>query len=164
MTTVTEKLQELLTEKFAEPEFAHLFVTEIQTLPQGIVHIFMDSDTGVSLDHCVVISRFLEEKLDENGWLGDDYTLEVSSPGIDTPLRDRRQYPKNIGREVSVKTKDDYKNVKGTLKTVSDNGVMVEYEERIPIEGKPKAKKRITVQKELAWDNIEYTTVKISFK
>lgn len=161
---VQEFIQSALQEKFAEPEYAHLFLVEIEVLPTRIVHVFVDGDQGIGLDECVRISRYLEAKLDESALLGDDYTLEVSSPGVGSPMRLWRQFPKNIGRELSVKLKDEAKHAKGILKEVREDSLLLEYEEKIPVEGKKRAKKKIQIQTQVAKDAIEFATVKISFR
>lgn len=160
---LVEKLQELLDIKFQEEAFQHLFLIEIKQAPGDVIDIFIDSDTGVMFQHCVRVSRYLEEHIEENEWLGEKYTLNVSSAGIEAPLKLKRQYVKNIGREVSVDLKDDHKNLKGELTTVTEENITVVYEEKVKIEGKKK-KELITVTKEVPFDNINKTTVKVSFK
>lgn len=163
MMALVEKLQELLDIKFQEEAFQHLFLIEIKQAPGDVIDIFIDSDTGVMFQHCVRVSRYLEEHIEENEWLGEKYTLNVSSAGIEAPLKLKRQYVKNIGREVSVDLKDDHKNLKGELTTVTEENITVVYEEKVKIEGKKK-KELITVTKEVPFDNINKTTVKVSFK
>jgi ribosome maturation factor RimP len=163
MMALVEKLQELLDIKFQEETFQHLFLIEIKQAPDDVIDIFIDSDTGVMFQHCVRVSRYLEEHIEENEWLGEKYTLNVSSAGIEAPLKLKRQYVKNIGREVSVDLKDDHKNLKGELTAVTEENITVVYEEKVKIEGKKK-KELITVTKEVPFDNINKTTVKVSFK
>lgn len=61
------------------------------------------SGDGITVDHCTQVSRMLEEWLDEVGFLGENYVLEVSSPGIERPIRWLRHWEENVGREVKVK-------------------------------------------------------------
>jgi len=164
MMTLTEKLEELLQQKFEEPEFTHLFLVEIKQHPNNTVNVFIDSDTGVMFQHCVRISRYLENAIEEAGWLGEKYTLEVSSPGIDKPLTMRRQYQKNIGREVSVALLDDHVNAKGKLIELKEESLVLEYEDKVLVDGSKKKKKKVTLQREILFSNIKHTTVKISFK
>ena len=163
MMALVEKLQELLDIKFQEEAFQHLFLIEIKQAPGDVIDIFIDSDTGVMFQHCVRVSRYLEEHIEENEWLGEKYTLNVSSAGIEAPLKLKRQYVKNIGREVSVDLKDDHKNLKGELTAVTEDNITVVYEEKVKIEGKKK-KELITITKEVPFNNINKTTVKVSFK
>lgn len=163
MISLTEKLTELLIQKFQEAEFSHLFLVELKQLPGNVIEVYLDSDTAVHFNHCTKISRFLESHLDENGWLGEEYTLDVSSAGVGAPLKFKRQYVKNIGREVSVEVKDDHKNVKGILTEVKDDSIVVEYEEKVTVEGRKK-KELMLIKKEVPFENIKNTIVTISFK
>jgi ribosome maturation factor RimP len=159
---LTAKLEELLKQKFEEEEYQHLFVVEVKHLPGDKINVFIDSDTGLQLDHCATISRFLESEIEENGWLGEKYTLDVSSPGVDNPLKLKRQYHKNIGREVSVELEDTHKHIKGVLTEVNDEFITVELEEKVRLEGKKK-KEWVTTRHEVPFDQIKKTIVKISF-
>jgi ribosome maturation factor RimP len=68
-----------------------------------MIWIFVESGKGnVSLDRCAEISKELNFLLDASGWHGKKYTLNVSSPGLDRPLRDIRQYHSNLGRKARV--------------------------------------------------------------
>lgn len=162
MQTLTAKLQELLNKKFEEEEFNHLFVVEIKHLPGDKINVFIDSDTGLQLDHCALISRLLEQEIEENEWLGEKYTLDVSSPGVDNPLKLKRQYYKNIGRELSVQIEDSHKHLKGTLVKVEEDFIVLENEEKVRVEGKKK-KEWVTTQEEIPFNQIKKTVVKISF-
>lgn len=163
MISLTEKITELLEQKFQEEEFNHLFLVEINQKPKSVIEVFLDSDDSVKYEHCIKVSRFLEEHLDSNGWLGEAYTLDVSSAGIGSPLKLKRQYVKNIGRNVSVELVDDHKHIKGTLATVNENSIIIEYQEKVQIEGKKK-KELQTIKKEVLFDNIKNTIITISFK
>ncbi len=162
MVLLTEKLTDLLEEKFREEEFNHLFLIEIKQLPGDSIQVFLDSDTGVKYEHCIKVSRFLEEHIESEGWLGEKYTIDVSSAGIGVPLKKRRQYLKNIGRKVSVELVDDHKHLKGVLVEVNEESIVVEYEEKVRIEGRKK-KRLVSIKKEVAFDNIKNTIITISF-
>ncbi len=161
MTTVPEQLEALLIKKFETEEFQHLFLVEIKQSGDKI-QVFIDSDNAVLFEHCVQISRYLESAIEENNWLGEKYTLDVSSAGVGAPLVLHRQYKKNIGRTLSVDVKDDHKNVKGILTEVHDDSIVISYEEKVRVEGKKK-KELIQVNKQIALDNINKAVVKITF-
>lgn len=161
--SAVEQITELLNQKFAEPEFEKFFLVSVETLPNDIIHIFLDKDDGLNLDECALLSRFVEQKIEENQWLGESYTLEVSSPGLSRPLLMHRQYRKNVGRELSVELKDTHVGVKGKLTEVKENSIVISYTERITLEGSKK-KKNIDVQQEILLDNIKKALVKPSFK
>ncbi len=158
-----EQITELLNQKFAEAEFEKFFLVGIETLPNDIIHIFLDKDDGINLDECALLSRLVEQKIEENQWLGESYTLEVSSPGLNRPLLSLRQYRKNIGRELSVEIKDSHVPAKGKLSAVKENSIVVSYTERITLEG-TKKKKNIEVQQEILLENIKKALVRASFK
>jgi ribosome maturation factor RimP len=162
MVSLTDKLAALLEEKFEEEEFSHLFLIEIKQLPGDLIQVFLDSDTGVKYEHCVKISRYLEEHIESKGWLGEKYTIDVSSAGLGVPLKKRRQYLKNIGRKVSVELIDDHKHLKGVLVEVNEGSIVVEYEEKVRIEGRKK-KRLVNIKKEVAFDIIKNTIIAISF-
>ena len=154
------KIEALLAEKFKEEEFEDCFIVDIN-LPKGNrVEIFLDSDSAMTFAKCQKISRYLEAIIDEENWLGEKYTLEVSSPGIDRPLKFLRQYKKNIGRTVAINLNSG-EDFSGTLLTAADEKITIEYKERIK-EGKKK--KTVITQKEIPLADIKKTIVKVSFK
>lgn len=103
-----------------------LFLVDIELKgSQGnrIVWIFVESEHGnVSLDACAEVSRELEFLLDAAGWRGKKYTLNVSSPGLDRPLKDIRQYVNNLGRKATVIYEKSGENVQEEGKLVSADG------------------------------------------
>jgi len=105
-------------------------------------------------------SRMVEAVLDEEQWLGEKYMLDVSSAGVGKPLKFTRQYVKNIGRTVEVKTHDGEK-VKGVLTAANDEQIVVTYDERVK-EGKKK--KKITVNREISMESVKETKIKVSFQ
>ncbi len=156
---ISAQLTQLLETKFQEEEFADCFIIEIKSLQNKRVEIYVDSDSGITFKKCQQLSRYLEAEIDEKGWLGEKYTLEVSSPGITRPLKFARQYPRNIGRKLEVKQLEgDTKT--GTLIEVDDKQITLESKQRIK-EGKKK--KTVIVQDIIPFDNIKETKVKITF-
>lgn len=155
-TMQTDSLRELAEQLLGDA--AH-FVVDVRLLPaQGAtrVQVLVDGDQGISIDDCARLSRQLSAALDERGFGDDRYTLEVSTPGVDQPLRLLRQYRKNIGRTVKVVMHDKTK-WKGPLLAVSDSAIVMRHTEG---EGKKKTEKEVT----LSLDQIEKTLVQISFK
>ena len=152
------KITELLNKKFQEEEFEDCFIVEI-VLNNKKLNVFIDCDSGVTFEKCRKLSRYLESYIDEEGWLGEKYTLEVSSPGIGRPLVLARQYKKNIGRKVEV-SRHEGKAEEGKLIAVNDETIVIEYKQRIK-EGKKK--KTEIVQSEISFQDIKKTIVKITF-
>lgn len=155
---IEQKIPELLKEKFKEEEFSDFFLVDLNVGINNKVEVFVDSDSSVTFEKCRKISRYLESFIDEEGWLGPKYILEVSSPGIGRPLKFLRQYHKNIGRKVEVKTTEA--KHKGQLVAVSEDTITLENEERVKV-GKKKVKQKVLT--EIPFAEIEKTIVKISF-
>ncbi len=155
-----EKIIDLLEEKFTEPDFVKCFWLDVKLLPNKKLEVFIDSDDGVTFDTCRRISRYLESFIDEEQWLGEKYTLEVSSPGTDRPLQLPRQYNKHIGRKLEVKTTEGEK-YEGRLTEVTAKEITLTYKVRRK-EGKKKVTEEMNTS--IPFANIEKAKVKISFK
>lgn len=156
---VESKIASLLDEKFQEEGFTDCFLIEVKLHAGNKLEVFIDSDTGITFEKCQKISRYLEPHLDEERWLGDDYVLDVSSPGISRPLKLRRQYPRNIGRQVEASLRDGSKK-EGLLLAVNDEGITIEEKMRVK-EGK--RRKTLVIQTKIPFEDIKKTVVKISF-
>jgi ribosome maturation factor RimP len=157
---LTERIAQLLEEKYAADEmFADCYTVEIELKPGHKLYIFADSDSGLSLEKCQKLSRHVEHQLDENGWLGDTYGLEVSSPGIDRPLKFPRQYAKNIGRTLAVRLLDKTEH-QATLKSADDAQIILT-QTVVERDGKKKIKKE--VETAIPYAHIEKAVVKLAF-
>ncbi|MFW5700321.1 MAG: ribosome maturation factor RimP [Cyclobacteriaceae bacterium] len=117
------------------------------------VKILLDGDQGITIDDCAKISRSISGWMDEENLFSGKYTLEVSSPGVDHPLKLRRQYYKNLGRRVKAYLTDGTE-VEGVLTTVNENRIVVEQ----------KLKKKEKKMVEIPFENLEKVKVLISFK
>lgn len=156
---IEEKIGVLVKEKFQEEDWQDCFLVEVKQHGNHKLEIFIDSDTGITFDKCRKVSRHLEAVLDEKLWLGEKYTLDVSSPGITRPLKLKRQYQKNIERKMEVKLVEKGKE-EGILKRVSDTGIVLEKKQRVKV---GKKKKTEVVETEIPFDQIKEAKVKISF-
>jgi ribosome maturation factor RimP len=123
--------------------------------PQKVL-VVIDSDKGVTIDECAHLSRELSKAFDETQLFTNSYMLEVSTPGLDQPLRLKRQYRKNIGRGIRV-VKTGQQFLEGKLIEVTDDLIRVEQEI-----GTGKAKEKVTI--EVPFSDIDKTFVLISFK
>src|SRR5436190_11002020 len=95
-----------------------IFLVSIKIKPTNNIKIYLDADGGLGIEKCIKINRALYKIMDEMGMYPDgDFSLEVSSPGLEEPLKLLRQYKKNIGRDVEVITNDEVKKA-GKLTTV----------------------------------------------
>ncbi len=93
---ITERITRLLEEKYSTDEvFADCFTVSVEMKPGQKLYVFADSDSGMTFEKCQKLSRYLESHIDSNGWLGEKYLLEVSSPGIGRPFQFLRQYNNN---------------------------------------------------------------------
>ncbi|MGN0002682.1 MAG: ribosome assembly cofactor RimP [Sphingobacterium composti] len=152
---VEKRVRELVEEKISDrPE---LFIVNITMLKNGILSILLDGDNGISIEDCVAVSRHVGYHLEEENVIEQAYRLEVSSPGIDSPLTMQRQYDKNIGRDVRVKLVNGDKK-EGKLLAASASEIVVE--EKV----KEKGKKAELKEAILPIDQIKETRVLISFK
>ena len=124
---------------------------ELKLHENNELKVFIDSDEGLTSGICVRINRALRDHLETSLILGENYALEVSSPGIDRPLKLRRQYVKNIGRRLSVKRAIDG-IIEGELKEVGVENILIEIKE----------KKEIKII-EIPFDQIEWSKVLVSF-
>ena len=104
------------------------FLVEVRIKPTNNVKVFVDADEGISLAVLIDYNRKLYKLIEESALFPDgDFSLEVSSPGLDEPLKINRQYKKNIGRFVDVLLNDATKK-EGKLVEVTEDGIIIEYE------------------------------------
>ena len=99
------------------------FLCDVQIKQGNIITIVIDSDTHVSIEDCIHLSKSIESKLDRET---EDFDLRVSSFGADKPLKFQRQYQKNIGRQVEITTIDDQK-ISGILKMVDGENLKIAF-------------------------------------
>ncbi len=133
-----------------------IFLVEMKVKPTNNFKIFLDADAGLGIDKCIKINRAVYKQLEEMGIFPEgDFSLEVSSPGIDEPLKMLRQYVKNIGRTVEVTLKDETKK-EGKLLSASELEVELETTTG-------KGKKAIIENVAIPFDEIKQTKVQIKF-
>jgi ribosome maturation factor RimP len=150
-----QKVTDLVNEVLEENTL--LFLVELSILPNNKILIEVDGDAGVSLSEIMKISRNVESNLDREE---EDFSLEVTSPDISEPLKVKRQYIKNIGRILQIKTVTE--DFEGTLVKTSQEYVVIEWKAREP---KPIGKGKVTVAKTatVAYKDIKQAKVKIVF-
>jgi len=124
------------------------FLVEVRIRPGNSVRIFIDSDQGMSIDKLAGYNRSLYKQIEESGFFPNgDFSLEISSPGLEEPLKLHRQYLKNVGRPVEVVLKNGIRIV-GKLSSVTNDEIVLEEE---------KGNKKI---KELVPHTISYNDIK----
>jgi ribosome maturation factor RimP len=155
MVNETIKTVESLMQGLLAGETAY-FLVDIRIKPTNNVKVFIDGEQGISIEKCVMYNRALYKQLEEMQLFPDgDFSLEVSSPGLDEPLKLLRQYKKNIGRQVEILLQDGSKT-EGKLMEVSEDGIIVE-------ETKGKNKKKEVINHTFLFDNIKTTKIQIVF-
>lgn len=151
---VTQQVEKLVDDMLsAEPEY---FRVNVKIKPTNNVKVFLDGDNGITIEKCIQFNRKLYKMIeDANIYPPREFSLEVSSPGIEEPLRFHRQYTKNIGRFVEVIFNDGTKK-EGKLVEVAEADIIIEQ-----VTGK--GKKAVTQQIVIPFNNIKSTTVQIKF-
>ena len=134
------------------------FLVSVEVGPSNAIIVLIDSDKGVTIDYCANISRLIENSLDREQ---EDFSLEVSSPGIGQPFKVLRQYQKCIGKEIEVLTKDKVKVV-GILLDVEGSRFRVSEEKLTKLDGKKKKVVQV-VEHQFNYDDIVSTKEVIRF-
>jgi len=149
-----QALEKFLSEILAEePEY---FLVSLRIKPTNNIKVFIDGDQGLAIEKCVRFNRKLYKLIEESGMYPEgDFSLELSSPGVDEPLQMLRQYNKNIYREVEVIFNDNNKK-EGKLLSVTETDIIIENTEG-------KGKKAVTQQLVIPFNNIKTTIVQIKF-
>lgn len=130
-----------------------MFIVNMKIKPVNNIKVFLDADEGLSISKSAAINRKLRHLIEESGMFPEgDYSLEVSSPGVDEPLLSDRQYKKNIGRTVLVTQADGIEQT-GILKEVREDGLLLEV----------KVPKKATLEVAIPFVNIKSTVVQIIF-
>lgn len=151
---IEDRVKELVEEKIMDRQ--DLFLVDITMQKSGRLLILMDGDNGINIKDCAAISRHVGYYLEEENVIEDAYKLEVSSPGIDTPLTMERQYANNVGRRMSIKSKTG-EIIEGKLLEVAAKELIVE------ISVKEKKKKAELVSISIPKEDIVEIKVLISF-
>jgi ribosome maturation factor RimP len=148
------QLEKFLSEILAEePEY---FLVSLRIKPTNNIKVFIDGDNGLAIEKCVRFNRKLYKLIEESGMYPEgEFSLELSSPGVDEPLQMNRQYTKNIGRNVEITFNDDTKK-EGKLLSATETDIIIEHTEG-------KGKKAVTQQLVIPFENIKTTIVQIKF-
>ncbi|MBT8261610.1 MAG: ribosome assembly cofactor RimP [Bacteroidia bacterium] len=148
---VAELLKEALEQK------PGLFLIDLNISETNQIRVIIDGDEGVKVQDCIDISRAIEHNLDRED---QDFSLEVHSAGVSEPLTMMRQYKKNIGRKLKVKTSEE--TIEGNLTKADDTSITLHWKTREP---KPIGKGKVTVQKEavIPYSDIVEAKVMITF-
>lgn len=150
-----EKVKSLLDK--ALEENPSLFLIDFSIGGDNTIRVILDGDEGINLQDCMDVSRAIEHNLDREE---QDFSLEVTSAGATSPLELPRQYKKNIGRKLMVRTGEE--ELEGNLTHATEDSITLEWKAREP---KPVGKGKVTVQKkrDIAFSDIHQAKVIIKF-
>ncbi|RYY21874.1 MAG: ribosome maturation factor [Chitinophagaceae bacterium] len=151
MAEVVEQIQSFLETLLEDTD---IFIVKVKLRPTNNIEVFLDADEGLSVEKSARINRRLYNMIEDAEMFPDgDFSLEVSSPGVDEPLVSPRQFKKNIGRTVAVTLNDDSEKL-GIMKDVDESRMVLEM--KIP-------KKKETLTVEIPVTDIKKTVVQIVF-
>ncbi len=153
--TFKEKVTNLLEEGLLENP--SLFLVDLSISESYKITVTLDGDNGVTLQDCIDVSRMIENNLDREE---QDFSLEVASAGVSTPLKLVRQYKKNIGRTLKVKTATE--TIEAKLEAASEEGIMLSWTAREP-KKIGKGKETVEHKREIPYSEIKEAIVIIIF-
>lgn len=136
-----------------------LFLVSVKSTPSNEIEVVIDSDTRVSIEQCIVLSKAIEGTFDREV---EDYELTVISSGIGQPLELLRQYQKVMGRPVEVLLKSGIK-VRGELVAATDESISVKYATKMAVEGK-KRKELVEITESYLMSDIKSTKEELDIK
>ncbi|HNY43617.1 MAG TPA: ribosome assembly cofactor RimP [Bacteroidales bacterium] len=133
------------------------FLVEIKISNNNDIFVTIDDFNGLEIEECRRISRFIEENLDRDK---EDFSIEVSSPGLTNPFKVPEQYQKSLNKEVEVILKTGEK-ITGTLTTIRDDEIIISYSYFAKMANK---KQQISEISKIKFKDIKSTKSVISFK
>ena len=151
-----ESVTQLIEEKIAGTD---MFIVDVTVRPGNVIDVTLDSDAGITIEACTEVHRHLLHSMDREV---EDYSLVVGSPDLTKPLLVRRQYVKNIGRSLAVKTREGNK-FEGVLTHVTDTEITLHTRNKEDVPGK-KSKQWVERDKLIAFDQIDTAKIVIQFK
>ncbi len=154
----TEEIEKLILERIQEVDTS-LYIVSLNISTSNQINVEIDKENGnVSISECISISRNIEHNLDRDVV---DFSINVSSAGLDKPLRHINQYKKNEGKKIKVKTIDN-KEYEGVLKSSNASEIILQTSKKVRLE---KKKKKTLVIEDLnfPFDKIKETKIIISF-
>lgn len=161
---VTKMIDKKTILKLAEERIEELnsgiYIVELKIASGNQIFLELDKEIGsIAIEDCMSVSRNIEHNLDREI---EDFSLEVSSAGLDQPLRALKQFKKNIGREVKVVTSQNGQKFQGILKAADEEQISVEVKEKRNVEGR-KTKVWITEEIPFKYNDVKEVKLIISF-
>ena len=127
-----QKTEELITPFVEDKGFELVDVEYVKEGGNWYLRAYIDKPGGITVDDCEVISRSLSDKLDEEDFIEGAYILEVSSPGLGRPLKKEKDFVRNMGQEVELRTYraiEKQKEFRGILDAYDKSSITLEVEE-----------------------------------
>jgi ribosome maturation factor RimP len=154
LDTKQKAIEDFVNEQLVGSE--DVFLVEIKVLPGNNIKVYLDADNGITIEKCIKVNRALYNQIEESELFpNEDFSLEVSSPGIEEPLRLHRQYKKNIGRTVEVTMSDETKK-EGKLLIVNDEEIIIE-------EKTGQGKKAVIQKTNILFNQVKHAKVLVTF-
>lgn len=153
--TFKEKVATILEEELSQKP--SLFLVDLKISDVFKITVTLDGDEGIVLQDCIDISRVIENNLDREE---QDFSLEVASAGVSTPLKLVRQYRKNIGRTLQVKTATE--TIEAILEQVLEESILLAWTAREP-KKIGKGKETVEHKREIPFSDIKEAIVIIIF-
>jgi ribosome maturation factor RimP len=137
-------------------EGSDCYLVEAKVTPKNNFKFAIDSDTGFGIGDSAKITRKLRNQIEEAEFFPDgDFTLELGSPGLDKPLKQHRQFVKNVGRLVLIEfNNEETKALEGRLKVVTEENITIEITDK---------KKKTSTEHIIALADAKSVTVQIEF-
>ena len=123
-----ERTEELVLPIVEENKFELVDVEYVKEAGEYYLRVYIDKPGGINIDDCETVSRRLSDLLDEKDFIKDAYILEVSSPGLDRPLKKDKDFERSIGKDVELRTYkpiEKKKELTGSLKAFDADTVTV---------------------------------------
>jgi ribosome maturation factor RimP len=157
-TTMTfkDKVSSLIAEELENN--SSLFLVDLSVSESYKITVTLDGDNGITLQDCIDVSRAIENNLDREE---QDFSLEVASAGVSSPLKLVRQYKKNIGRNLKVKTTTS-ETIEAKLEAADDDKITLTWTAREP-KKIGKGKETVAHQREIPYSEIKEAIVTIIF-
>ena len=130
---------EQITEKLLQPILSehHFELVDVEFVKEAgsrYLRIYIDKENGITIDDCETVSRALDVKLDEQDPIKEEYILEVSSPGLDRPLKKEKDFVRSVSKLIEIKLykpTHGSKEFMGTLKAYDQETVTIEVENNL---------------------------------
>lgn len=157
MALTANTIREMAEASLPESDLFLVDVTVSDSPVRPKVTVLADGEQGITIDQCAKISRRISKKIEEAFGEELSYTIEVSSPGVDYPLTQPKQFTRNVGRNLKIKLQDGTEKT-GKLEEVTETGINLTEEIKL------KGKKATYEPVQIPFGEIVKANVVISFK